>query len=377
VQAETSQNFELSTGQLHVATSAEPVVTPMAEEKEVSETVNNDYPTISLDQVPLVSADEFLRQASGNTANEWVDVDVNDTGSDHDYNEIAQPAFNMASAVEPEEELLPELTFDEVETIDAEAIPVTAIEQYREEVFTSNEILDVAEISSIEQWSGEPANAGKKEIVPFDPAPVVEKEIVPVEPVPVAESGRSNLLSEDPADRAAALIDLGRTEGESAFHEICQAFDDPAQEVRSAAAQTLYELNPDRAGSFTRALREATFDRRRRIGNALASSGLAAEAIGHLSGEGREKTYDAFSLLFLMSKAGEVQPLVRAIEDHPNSEVRLAVVKLLALSGQQEILPYFRRLAVRGSLPSEVRSAVMEAIYQISNQSAADAHTAA
>jgi hypothetical protein len=109
----------------------------------------------------------------------------------------------------------------------------------------------------------------------------------------------------------------------------------------------------------------------------LAGSGLAAEAIGHLTGEGREKTYDAFSLLFLMSKAGEVQPLVRAIEDHPSNEVRLTVVKLLALSGQHEILPYFRRLAVRGSLPSEVRSAVMEAIYQISNQGTTDAHTAA
>ena len=72
-----------------------------------------------------------------------------------------------------------------------------------------------------------------------------------------------------------------------------------------------------------------------------------------------------------------MQPLVRAIEDHPSNEIRLAVVKLLALSGQQEILPYFRRLAVRGSLPSDVRSAVMEAIYQISNQASADAHTAA
>jgi hypothetical protein len=114
-------------------------------------------------------------------------------------------------------------------------------------------------------------------------------------------------------------------------------------------------------------------ERRRSIGAALASSGLAGEAIGHLTGESREKTYDAFSLLFLMSKAGEVQPLMRAIEEHPNNEVRLAVVKLLALSGQQEILPAFRRLAVRGSLPTEVRSAVMEAIYQISSQSPSDA----
>jgi len=120
---------------------------------------------------------------------------------------------------------------------------------------------------------------------------------------------------------------------------------------------------------LTRALREASPERRRRIGNAIAESGLAREAVNNLTGESRERTYDAFSLLFLMAKAGEVHPLMRAIEEHGSIEVRLAVVKLLALSGQTEIVPAFRRLAVRGSLPSEVRSAVMEAIYQISSQS--------
>jgi len=52
-----------------------------------------------------------------------------------------------------------------------------------------------------------------------------------------------------------------------------------------------------------------------------------------------------------MAKAGEVQPLLQAIEDYPNVEIRIAVVKLLALSGQPEIVPAFRRLAVRGSMP--------------------------
>ena len=74
-----------------------------------------------------------------------------------------------------------------------------------------------------------------------------------------------------------------------------------------------------------------------------------------------------------MAKAGELGPLIRAIESHPENEVRLAVVKLLALSGQHDILPAFRRLAVRGSLPAEVRSAVMEAIYQISSQPTSNA----
>ena len=79
----------------------------------------------------------------------------------------------------------------------------------------------------------------------------------------------------------------------------------------------------------------------------MAGSGLATEAVGNLTGESREKTYDAFSLLFLMAKAGEIKPLMQAIEDYPNAEVRIAVVKLLALSGQPEIVPAFRRLAVQ------------------------------
>jgi HEAT repeat protein len=177
------------------------------------------------------------------------------------------------------------------------------------------------------------------------------------------------LGSESNEERASAVADLARVGSDDSFRQINAAFDDPALEVRNAAARSLFGLNADRAATFTRSLRESPPERRRKIGAALASSGLASEAIGQLMGESREKTYDAFSLLFLMSKAGEVQPLMRAIEEHPNNEVRLAVVKLLALSGQQEILPAFRRLAVRGSLPTEVRSAVMEAIYQISSQS--------
>ncbi|HYP00882.1 MAG TPA: HEAT repeat domain-containing protein [Pyrinomonadaceae bacterium] len=176
------------------------------------------------------------------------------------------------------------------------------------------------------------------------------------------------LTSDEPGERAASVLALARLNTNEAFNEICTAFDDPAEEVRNAAARALYDIHEDRADSFTRALRESPLERRRQIGAALASSGLADEAIGNLTGESRDKTYDAFSLLFLMAKAGEVAPLIRAIESHADNEVRLAVVKLLALSGQHEILPAFRRLAVRGSLPTEVRSAVMEAIYQISSQ---------
>jgi HEAT repeat protein len=199
----------------------------------------------------------------------------------------------------------------------------------------------------------------------FDDA---EKGVVPFDEFStVPASIQQRLASRVASERAAAITELSHVDSDEAFHQICAAFDDEAKEVRGAAARALYELRPDRADSFTRALREASPERRRQIGAAISASGLASESISQLTGESREKTYEAFSLLFLMAKAGEVQPLIRAIEGHPNNEVRLAVVKLLALSGQKEILPAFRRLAVRGSLPTEVRSAVMEAIYQISS----------
>ena len=184
------------------------------------------------------------------------------------------------------------------------------------------------------------------------------------------------LNSDDSPERAAALAELAHLGGgHDVLSFVSRAFDDESTDVRNAAARALYDMQPDRAASFTRALREGSPDRRRRIGAALASSGLANNAINSLTGESREKTYDAFSLLFLMAKAGEVQPLMQAIEEHANVEVRLAAVKLLALSGQSEIVPAFRRLAVRGSLPFEVRAAVMEAMYQISSQARENAHS--
>lgn len=161
-----------------------------------------------------------------------------------------------------------------------------------------------------------------------------------------------------------------RSQNDSAedYHFITNLFDDPSPDVRNVAARALYHLHTDRAASFTRALREASPERRRRIAAALASSGLATEALSNLAAQNLDKTYDAFSVLFLMAKAGEVQSLIQAIEDGPNLGARLAVVKLLALSGQAEVVSAFRRLAVRSSLPPEVRSAVMEAIHQIRTQ---------
>jgi HEAT repeat protein len=300
--------------------------------------------TVEIESSVVIPSVDPLIERNDGTPSEWIDVDISEP-------EIVRHSEPIALTPLDETATQPELLFAEPALQEAEPI-----------VQESKEI-EPSAFSIVEEHRARPVSkeidyaVQEKGLAEFDEFSSVPGAIL------------KRLGSESTEERASAVADLARVGSDDSFRQINAAFDDPAIEVRNAAARSLFGLNSDRAATFTRALRESPPERRRKIGAALASSGLASEAIGQLMGESREKTYDAFSLLFLMSKAGEVQPLMRAIEEHPNNEVRLAVVKLLALSGQQEILPAFRRLAVRGSLPTEVRSAVMEAIYQISSQS--------
>jgi hypothetical protein len=151
------------------------------------------------------------------------------------------------------------------------------------------------------------------------------------------------------------------------FKEIAASLDSPTLEVKQLAVKNLYDLDPDRAATlFNIALREGSLEQRREIGVALAASGLVDEAINNLMAKSHKDCYGALSLLFLVAKAGEVQPLIKVIERQPSLELRLALIKLLATTNQPEVLPAFRRLAISGGLDPEVRLSILEAIKTLS-----------
>ncbi|HUS09048.1 MAG TPA: hypothetical protein VMZ30_01190 [Pyrinomonadaceae bacterium] len=149
------------------------------------------------------------------------------------------------------------------------------------------------------------------------------------------------------------------------FDEVVDALDDPSPQTRHQAVRLLYELEPERAASFFNiALREGSSAERRNIGAALAGSGLLDEAIEDLMGDNPENSYSAFSFLFLVAKAGEVQPLVKVIQNHPSLELRLTLIRLLAASGDPDIIPAFRHLNA-SSLPVEISTAIMDIINKV------------
>jgi HEAT repeat protein len=147
------------------------------------------------------------------------------------------------------------------------------------------------------------------------------------------------------------------------FDQIAHSLDDPSAAVRKKAVRDLYQLDPDRAATLVNeALRDGTPDERRRIGTALADSGLLYEAIDDLKAENHESCYGAFSLLFLVAKAGVVEPLISVIEKHSSLDLSLALIRLLASSGDPEVVSAFQRLADNASLAPEVRRVAAESL---------------
>ncbi|MCM3873663.1 MAG: hypothetical protein ND895_23500 [Pyrinomonadaceae bacterium] len=180
-----------------------------------------------------------------------------------------------------------------------------------------------------------------------------------------AAADLSHRRAESPADR---VTDRNQVNQDVSL-DLLRSLDDASPEARNLAIRAFYDLNPDLAASFlNKALMQGSPEERRNIGAALVGSGLADHAVDTLTCETPDNAYSAFSLLFLVAKAGEVGPLMRVIEDHPNIQLRLAVIKLLALSGEPKIVTAFFGLAQRSSLPLEIRSAVREAIFQISRE---------
>jgi len=168
--------------------------------------------------------------------------------------------------------------------------------------------------------------------------------------------------------RMAVRTPVSNFTQEDSFAHPEESVDYSSDEDRNQSVRALYLNNPDRAASlFTVALREGSPEQRRSLGAALVGSGLVHDAIKVLSRERNENTYSALSLLFLTARAGHIGPLLNVIENHSSLELRLKLIKLMASTGEREILEAFRRLAVSKSLPEELRSAIIAAISQLTN----------
>lgn len=170
----------------------------------------------------------------------------------------------------------------------------------------------------------------------------------------------------EPAVRASAVTSLGVVDHESVFAPVLMAMGDEAREVRAAAARALSRLSFDRADAYVRVIETADTETLRGVAQACVKAGLAAQALDRLTSEDRRQAYEAFSLLSLVVKAGDISLMLDAIVHHGDHDVRLAVIRLLCMMGRpSELVEPLRRLSGRGSMPEKVRVALLEAVGHI------------
>ena len=149
------------------------------------------------------------------------------------------------------------------------------------------------------------------------------------------------------------------------FDRLATSVIECTDQQRPSIIGQLYNLDPERAASFINmVLHGGTREERQQIGAALEKSGLIDEAIKNLTASSHSHSYRAFSLLFLMAKAGTFGPLMRVIEDHPNIELRLALIRLLGNSGAPDLPHQFQRLLAKKSMPAELSAAIKEITVQ-------------
>jgi HEAT repeat protein len=164
---------------------------------------------------------------------------------------------------------------------------------------------------------------------------------------PAELTGRSEESVVEPAEPA-------NVSPEEALAQIATDFDNSSGAVRIGAVFAIRNLEPDYPTSlFERLIESSTQDRRRKITDALAESGLAAEAIDSLGDGDRSRVQAALSFLFLMARLQVVQPLTHAIEHHSSAQIRRALIKVLTVNGQAELAESAakRRLGIAPTTP--------------------------
>jgi hypothetical protein len=152
------------------------------------------------------------------------------------------------------------------------------------------------------------------------------------------------------------------------FAAVLLGLSDETREVRAAAARSLSRFSFDRADAYVRVIESGDEETIQNVAKACVQAGIVSQNLDRLASSDHRQAYEAFSLICLLAKAKVSEPVLNAISDHPNIDVRLKAVHLLACTGEPEIFGQLRELAVKDGMREEVKTALLDAMYRL-NQS--------
>lgn len=172
----------------------------------------------------------------------------------------------------------------------------------------------------------------------------------------------------EPNIRSTAISSLGSIDHESVFPAILIGMADESREVRASAARALNRLSFDRADAYVRVIETSDEETICDVARACIQAGIVSQNLDRLATSDHRQAYETFSLICLLAKANMNDPILDAIADHPNMDVCLKAVHLLASTGQPGTFEHLRQLAVRDGVREEVKTSLLEAMYRLDQQ---------
>ena len=179
----------------------------------------------------------------------------------------------------------------------------------------------------------------------------------------------------EPNLRSVAISSLGTINHESVFPSILIGMADEAREVRAASARSLNRLSFDRAEAYVRVIETSDQPIIDQVAKACIQAGIVSQNLDRLAASDHRQAYETFSLICLLAKAKMSQPVLDAISDHANGDVRIKAVHLLACTGQPGTANQLRELAVKDGMREDVKTALLEALYKLEQENSKEVVT--
>lgn len=169
----------------------------------------------------------------------------------------------------------------------------------------------------------------------------------------------------EPSVRAAAVTSLASINHESIFVPVLISMGDESREVRAASARAFSRVSFDRADAYARLLETAGTATLGNVAHACVKAGLVEQSINRLNSHDRRQAFEAFTLLSLVVRGGEWEPLLETVRRHRDEDVRLACVRLLAQSKRTELAAKLRDASEGGGVTEALRDALLGAAARI------------
>ena len=147
---------------------------------------------------------------------------------------------------------------------------------------------------------------------------------------------------------------------ESVFETLVTACADPTREVRAAAARGLFNLSFDRGDAWSRVIGSGDASRMRHVARCAIEGDLVKRSFERLLHQDRAVAYEAYALTALLIEAGETEPVFRAVGEHRDENVKLAILHVLQSVKNENTLKGLSELLVSYNLSPNVAAKVNE-----------------